>query len=231
MLIAVNYPLAPFELLADDAAENAFAVFQEESFAAVGLLLDALGHDGRGHDLRVGMTQGGARLGAFVLEDLDVAVLLLPPDAQNSLPVNPEDILYVFELQVGHLPAVNGRFNHNLMNADAVHPNKQPLSFPGRLSAAAQRRKFVGNNADPPARRIGRSRVGPKGIDLGRRLGLVPLAEGTESGRLIGPGRVGLAKIVGSFAPFAGDDHPPAADGVFSKLRHSDFPRFRVSFF
>src|SRR4030043_228258 len=100
MIVARDEAPADLRLLADDPAKDALAKLAVEPLATIQLFIDLLGDDRCGHDLGVGMTERSSGLPAFVLEDMDILVLVFLFYASHPLLVCGQDILEVCEREV-----------------------------------------------------------------------------------------------------------------------------------
>src|SRR5580693_2269177 len=112
------------------------------------------------------------------------------------------------------------------MRPDTVHAVEHAFGLPVQIALNAQRRKLVRHHAHGPSRSVaGRRwpsvRVRPVGLDLWRRLALIPVAEGTESPLDL---HVFADKVGGTLGPVGRNNHPAANNRIFSKLRQSLIP-------
>ena len=110
-----------------------------------------------------------------------------------------------------------GRFDDDLVSADAIHLVKHALGLLIQIAFDAKRRKLVWNHADRPTRTVFQRSVavGAWAVrqDLRRGLAFIAIIERTESAFDL----YRLAHKVGRpLGAIRGNNHPPAHDGVFS---------------
>ena len=78
-----------------------------------------------------------------------------------------------------------GRFDDHFVRADAVHAIEQAFAFAIQAAFNSQRRKFIGDHAERPTRRILAAAVASIGENFGGRLPFISGAKGTKGGPLI----------------------------------------------
>src|ERR1700692_255118 len=77
-----------------------------------------------------------------------------------------------------------GRFDDNLVRADAVHPIEEPFALPVQISLDSKRGEFVGNDAHLPARRVRAASVASILENLGRRLRFMAVTKRADADSL-----------------------------------------------
>src|SRR5579884_1423827 len=79
-------------LLLQDVAKDAAIAEAEVAFAAVDLLLNALGNDGESDQLRVRVLEGGAGAFAMVLEEQNVSQAMIALEVENAVAKGPKQV-------------------------------------------------------------------------------------------------------------------------------------------
>src|SRR6478735_4244163 len=153
----------------------------------------------------------------MILEHDDVAEAPVLLQVLDAFAARPQHLLHCSIAHGGQRLVVSRCLDDDLVRADAVHLVEQPLTLPVQRSFYSQHRKLIGDHAQIPAWRVGRTAIPAKGRDLMGRHRLVPLAEGT--GWITGDLDRLQPEVVRSLAPFRGDDYPAAGDGIFAQLR------------
>src|SRR5580700_10949602 len=153
---------------------------------------------------------------SVILENQNVAEALVVLEVQHAVAEGPE---HVFDLLFSHRcqsAAMVGRFDDDLVRADAVHPIEEPFAFPVQVSLDAQRGKFVGNDAHLPARCVRAASIAPVLENLGRRLGFMPVTKRADADSL---DLDALAKkIRRPFGSIRRNNDPSSSDGILSQL-------------
>jgi hypothetical protein len=143
------------ELLPDDIAEDAAFLVVVVGFCAVELFLHEFGDDRRGDDLGMRVVQGRAGGPALVLEDQDIAETAVAFEVENAVPVGPEDLFDLAFGQVFEPEGVLRALDDDLVSADAVHPVVDPAPLAIETALDMEDGEFAGDDAHPPAGRVG----------------------------------------------------------------------------
>jgi len=112
------------------------------------------------------------------------------------------------------------RFDHDFMGTHTIHLVIDSFAFPVQFAFDSESGEFIGDDAQGPAGRVGRSSVVPERKNLRRGSIFVAFTKGTESA----DGSSFLwSEIRGPATPLGGDDHPSSMDGIFSQFGHRGF--------
>src|SRR5260370_30428476 len=159
---------------------------------------------------------------AVILEDENVAEALVILQVQHAVAIAPEHVLAGSFGQARERRKMIRRLNHDFVRADSVHLVKETSSFAVQFALDAQRGKFVWDNPDAPARRVGASAVPTVNEDFRRSSRFIARAERTI---LLFSWDDALSKeIVRPLPSFRRNDHPSARDRVLTQLRQSNPP-------
>src|SRR2546425_3666700 len=184
---------------------------------ALHLLEDPERHDRDRHDLRVRVRVGGAGSFPVILEDLDVHDSAVRGEVVITLAVCAQDLFDLAIVQRREVTVMVGGLDDDLVRPDAVDAHERPVPMLADFPGPFERREFVRDAADRPARSVRLATV-PIREDFRWRHGLVALAERTAllRGRILripeGPGPLGAGR---------GKDDPCRRCVVFADLRHS----------
>ena len=222
ILVLRNDARGIVHFLADDVAENAALFVLEILLGPFQFFQRLLGDNGQRDHLRVRMLQRRSRRLAVIFEDQNVLESLVALQIDHPVAERPDHVFHPLDGKVGERRAMFRCLDDHLMRAHAVHLVEHAFGRAVQTAFNAQRRKFVGDYAHPPSRRVAR-RLRPAddgravAQHFGRRLVLVARTKRAESALHLD----GLAgKICGPLGAIGGDDHPAAGDRIFSKLGH-----------
>ncbi len=112
-----------------------------------------------------------------ILEDECITKALVVFQVQHPIAIGPQHILDRTNWQGGQGALVIGGFHDHLVRSHAIHAIKQTIALAVKVALDAERREFVGDYADGPARCIWAAAVTSIGQDFRRRFRLVPQAE------------------------------------------------------
>ena len=103
------------------------------------------------------MLQRRSRRLAVIFEDQNVLESLVALQIDHPVAERPDHVFHPLDGKVGERRAVLRRLDDHLMRAHAVHLVEHSFGCAVQSALNAQRRKFVGDYAHPPSRRVARS--------------------------------------------------------------------------
>jgi len=124
------------------------------------------------------LERGAGRL-AVVLEHEDVGESRILLQIEHALAVREQHVGHRVHREPGERRVVPGRLDDDLVRADAVHPVEEAFARRLELALDPERRILVRHDAIRPPGPVGSAVWRPAGQDLGWRLLLAALAEGT----------------------------------------------------
>src|SRR5229473_2033182 len=169
------------------------------------------------------MIDGRAGGFAVILENENVAEALVILQVQHAVAIAPEHVFHSTFGQAGERGKMVWRLNHHFMRANSVHLVKETFAFAIQFALDAQRGKFVRDNPDAPARRVGASAVPTVNENFRWSSRLVADAKGAIL--LFSRDDALTEEVVRALPSFRRNDHPAARYRVFTQLRQSTPPR------
>src|SRR5260370_22881791 len=159
----------------------------------------------------------------MILENENVAEALVILQVQHAVPIAPEHVFHGAFGQGGKRRKMVRRFDHDFVRADSIHFVKEAFSFAVQFALDAQRGKFVWNNPDAPARRVGAAAVPSVNENFRRSSSFIAHAEGAIL--LFSWDDALSEEVVRPLSTFCRDNHPSSRDRVLTQLRQSNPPR------
>src|SRR6266446_5521946 len=155
---------------------------------------------------------------AMILEDQDVLEAPVLLEVENAVAESPK---YVFDppgRQGRQGRVVIGRFDDDLVGADAIHLVEHTLGLLVQVAFDSESRKLVGHHAHRPAGTVllsrGPVRARTIGQNLRRSFALISVVERTKTSAL--DLHRFAHKVGGPLGAIGGNNDPPSYDGVFS---------------